>query len=104
VRKYRLVLSDEAGADIIEQADWYAIQSGKALATRWEGAVTSAIMRVLYRPNSGTPCHFKAAELHGLRRIAVPGFPRHLLFYRFDGDEILIVRVVHGARDLEPLL
>jgi len=104
VRKFRLVLGDEAAADIIEQADWYAIQSGKALATRWEGAVTSAIMRVLHRPNSGTPCHFQAAELHDLRRTAIPGFPRHLLFYRFDREEILIVRVVHGARDLEPLL
>lgn len=104
MKKNRLVLSDAAAVDIIEQADWYSAQSGKALAARWEGAVTSAIMRVLHRPNTGTPCHFQAAELHDLRRAAIPGFPRHLLFYRFDRGEVLIVRVVHGARDLEPLL
>jgi toxin ParE1/3/4 len=104
VTKNRLVLSDAAVADIVKQADWYSTQSGKALAQRWEDAVTSAIMRTLHRPNTGTPCHFQAAELHDLRRTAIPGFPKHLLFYRFDRGVVLILRVVHGARDLEGLL
>lgn len=104
MKTHRLVLSDAAAADIVEQADWYSAQSGKQLAARWEDAVTSAIMRVLHRPNAGTPCQFHASELHDLRRAAIPGFPKHLLFYRIDRDEVLIVRVVHGARDLEPLL
>ena len=43
------------------------------------------------------------AELDNLRRTAIPGFPKHLLFYCFDRGEVLVVRVVHGARDLEPL-
>ena len=47
--KNRLVLSDAAVADIVEQADWYSTQSGKALAQRWEHAVKSAIMRTLNR-------------------------------------------------------
>jgi hypothetical protein len=29
--------------------------------------------------------------------------PKHLLFYRFDDDEVFVLRVVHGARDLERL-
>ena len=104
MKKNRLVLSDAAAADIIAQADWFSAQSGRILAARWEGAVTSAIMRVLHRPNTGTPCHIQGAELHDLRRTTIPGFPKHLLFFKFDRDEVLIVRVVHGARDLEPLL
>jgi len=104
VKKHRLALSDAAVADIVEQADWYAAQSGRTLAERWEDAVTAAITRVLSRPNAGTPCRFQAAELHGLRRTAIPGFPKHLLFYKFDCGEVLVVRVVHGARDLESLL
>ena len=104
MKKHRLVLSDAAVAVILEQADWYSTQNGKALVQRWEAAVTSAIMRALHRPNTGAPCHFQTAELHDLRRTAIPGFPKHLLLYRFDRDEVLIVRVVHGARDLEALL
>ena len=99
----RLILSDAAVADILEQADWYVAQSGETLANRWEKAVTKAVLRVISRPASGTPCRFQSPELHGVRRATIPGFPKHLLFYRFDGEEILILRVVHGARDLERL-
>ena len=101
--KNRLVLSDAAVVDIVEQADWYSMQSGKALAQRWEDAVTSAIMRALHRPNTGTRCHFQADELPDLRRVPIPGFPKHLFFYRFDRGVVSILRVVHGTRDLEGL-
>ena len=104
MKKNRLVLSDAAAADLVEQTDWYSAQSGKALAARWDAAVSSAIMRVLTRPNTGTRCQFRAAELHDLRRITIPGFHKHLLFYKFDRGEVFVMRIVHGARDLEELL
>jgi toxin ParE1/3/4 len=103
VKKLQIVFSDAAIADILEQADWYLAQSGRPLASRWEKAVTSAISRVLLRPASGSPCTFRLPELRGVRRTTIRGFPKHLLFYRFDREEILVLRVVHGARDLEPL-
>jgi toxin ParE1/3/4 len=51
----------------------------------------------------GPLCHFKAEELLDVRRALVAGFPRHLVFYRFHDKELFILRVVHGARDLESL-
>jgi plasmid stabilization system protein ParE len=41
-----------------------------------------------------------------MRRIAVPGFPRHLIFYEHLSDDavIRVVHVLHGARDIEALL
>jgi len=104
VRRVRLVLSDAAVADILEQGDWYVAQSGQALAKRWEKAVAEAIRRLLNRAHSGTPCRFQSPELWGVRRTTISGFPKHLLFYRLHEGEILILRVVHGARDLERLL
>jgi toxin ParE1/3/4 len=104
VKHSRLLLSDAAIADILEQADWYSVQSGEALAERWERAVTSAVLRVVNRPALGTPCTLNSVELQDVRRITIPGFPRHLLFYKFREKEVLILRVVHGARDLERLL
>ena len=100
----RLVLTDAAIADVLDQADWHIQQSGRPLAQRWEKAVTSAISRVVSHPAAGAPCTFKSPELRGVRRTAIPGFPKHLLFYRFDGEEVLVLRVVHSARDLERLL
>jgi toxin ParE1/3/4 len=103
VTQSRLVFTDAAVADILEQADWYAAQSGKTLSRRWEKAVMAAVQRVLNRPAAGALCTFESPELLGVRRTPVSGFPKHLLFYRFQAEEIFILRVVHGARDLERL-
>ena len=104
MKKNRLFLTDAAAIDIVEQADWYETRSGRSLAERWEESVASAIRRVLNRPNAGTPCRFKAAQLHSLMRIVIRGFPKHLMFYMSHGGEISVIRIVHGARDLESLL
>ena len=101
--KRRLVFSDAAIADILEQADWYRKQSGSRLARRWEKAVTAAILLVSRRPAIGALCSFHSSELHDLRRATISGFPKHLLFYRYDDEGLLVLRVVHGARDLERL-
>lgn len=99
-----LSISDAAVADILEQADWYEVQSGKPLAARWEKAVTAAILRIVKGPQSGTPCSFQSPELRNVRRVAITGFSKHLIFYRFADREIVVLRIVHGARDLERLL
>jgi toxin ParE1/3/4 len=99
----RLVLSELAVVDILEQAEWYEAQADGSLAERWEDAVTSALLRVCEMQNSGTPCSFSAKELEGTRRVPVSGFPKHLIFYQSHEGEILVLRVVHGARDLESL-
>jgi len=99
----QLVFSDAAIADILEQADWYAVQSGQSLARRWEKAVGAAISQLVSRPAKGAPCIFRSPALHDVRRTTISGFPKHLLFHRFDNKEVLVLRVVHGARDLERL-
>ena len=104
MKKNRLVLSDVAVSDILEQAEWYSAQSGTTLAGRWEKAVTAALLRVVSRPATGAPCTFQSSELCNVRRTAIRGFPKYLLFYRFDSGEVFVLRVVHGARDLERLL
>jgi|HubBroStandDraft_6_1064221.scaffolds.fasta_scaffold452327_2 toxin ParE1/3/4 len=96
-------LSEAAAADIIEQADWYEEKSDSKLAERWSKAVTSAVLRILRNPQSGGPCRFNPTELHGIRRIRISGFPKHLVFYSVLENDVLILRVLHGARDLESL-
>jgi toxin ParE1/3/4 len=103
VSKLRLVFSDAAVADILDQADWYRSQSGQLLALRWERALASAIRDIVRRPAAGATCEFRSLELQDVRRILIPKFPRHLLFYRFTEEEVFVLRVVHGARDLETL-
>lgn len=103
MKRRRLVLSDAAATDILEQADWYAAQAGKTISRRWEKAVTSAVLRVADRPGSGLPCRFRPPGLLGIRRVLVPGFPKHLVFYQYNKEAVHVLRVIHGARDLERL-
>lgn len=104
MKRPRLVLSDAAATDILEQSDWYIEQSGKSLARRWEKAVTAALLSILKAPLAGTICAFRAPELRDVRRAMIAGFAKHLVFYRFSETEIFVLRIVHGARDLENLL
>lgn len=101
MNRVELRLTDVAVSDIQEQADWYEQRSGHALARRWENEVTAALIRIEKNPRSGAKCGFSADELQGIRRMPIAGFPR---LYRAEEEEIRIVRVVHGARDLESLL
>ncbi len=103
MKKRRLVFSDAAIADILEQADWYCEQAGRRLTRRWEKAVNSAISQVTRSPATGVTCNFRSEALQDVRRTNITGFPKHLLFYRFDDEKVFVLRVVHGARDLERL-
>jgi len=103
VKAPKIALSEAAVADILEQSEWYEAQADEKLAKRWEKAVTSTLLRISRGPRTGSPCNFNAAELRGARRVPVAGFPRYLLFYQPYPDEIVVLRIVHGARDLESL-
>lgn len=103
MKPLRIILSDAAVADILEQADWYESQADYKLAERWENAVTATLLRILKGTRLGQLCHFKSEELRDVRRAFVRGFSKHLVFYRFRDTELFILRIVHGARDLESL-
>lgn len=103
MKRPRIVLTDAAVTDILEQADWYEQRADQKLAKRWGNAVTSTVLRIVENPRSGSPCPFKANALAGVRRMAVAGFHKHLVFYRLQGRELHVLRVIHGARDLETL-
>ena len=102
--KIKLHFSEAAAADILEQADWYAEQSDEMLAQRWDSAVTSTVLRIAEFPKSGALCHFSSAELQEIRRVPVDEFPKHLIFYRVERKSVVVLRVIHGARDLDSLL
>ena len=98
-----IVLTDAAESDILEQADWYESQAGPQLAKGWELAVVSALIRLQTNPYSGALCTFQQSENRGMRRLRIVGFPKHLIFYQVEAEKLLIIRVLHGARDLESL-
>jgi plasmid stabilization system protein ParE len=101
-----LRISEAAARSIVEQADYYLEVSDLALVQRWEEAVDEAVYSLLRWPERGAPCRFRAPALSGLRWIFVSGFPKHMVFYRYlpSDQVVLIVQVLHGARNLETIL
>jgi plasmid stabilization system protein ParE len=101
-----LRVSEAAALAVVEQADYYRQVADGSLASRWEAAVDEAIRSLSNWPERGATCSFRSAVLADLRWIGIPDFPRHMIFYRYISAEqiILIVHVLHGARNLETLL
>ena len=102
----RLEVLEAAALAIVEQADYYELKSGPALSRRWEGAVDEAIQRLLQWPESGALARFRSPKLKDIRWAAISGFPKYLIFYRYraENETLLVIHVLHGARDLEAIL
>ncbi len=55
-------------------------------------------------PGAGAPKLLENPSLAGLRSWPVHGFPAMRIYYLHAADELRIVRVLHGKRDINPLL
>ena len=90
----------EADRDLEEIAT-YIGQDNEAAANRFMSAAMSAFRILLATPNIGTRVESDDPRLAGLRRRLIPRHRNYLIFYRKTGDAIEIVRILHGARDIE---
>lgn len=88
-----------AEEDLAEAYLYIGADSPEA-AERLLDAVGDAVTLLLENPQAGSPREFRSPRAQGLRAWAPRGFPNHLIFYRVNGDDIEVVRFLHGARDL----
>lgn len=92
----RLVLSPLALSDLRETWQYIARDNPEA-ADRVLEALQNSMENLLASPSLGRP----RPELEERLRSLASG--RHLIFYLFAEPEVRIVRVLHGARDVEAL-
>ena len=95
----RVIWRAVAEADLTEAYLYIGADSPEA-ADRLLDAVGDAVALLLENPLAGSPREFNSPRARGIRSWSPQGFPDHLLFYKIDGDDIEIVRFLHGARDL----
>lgn len=105
-RRLQLVITTTAAQAVVDQAAWYVAREGKQLADRWEASVLRCLQMLPKTALQGSPCGFRRPELSNLRRMAIPGFGRHWIFYEVRSADgvILVVHILHGARDVETQL
>jgi toxin ParE1/3/4 len=60
--------------------------------------------RLVEFPELGARYEIDHPELTDLRVFPIPRFKNYLMFYRIREDEIDVVRIIHGARDIPAIL
>ena len=92
-----------ARPDLLEQFLCLAEEAIVEVAERYFAAVDQTCTLLARQPLSGILYDSGVARLEGMRRIPVSGFKNYLVFYMPRRGGIDVIRVLHGARDIEHL-
>ena len=98
--KTKLVIHPQARQDLDEIADYIFNQSSD-FAIRFLDAAESSFEFLFQNPEAGAVSPFANDELKGMRRWRVTSFENYLIFYLFQKSTVSVIRVLHGARDIE---
>ncbi|CAN5373643.1 hypothetical protein BH20ACI2_BH20ACI2_13730 [soil metagenome] len=96
----KIYRSAAAILDIIENAEYIA-QDDLDAAIHFVDAVDRSISLIAESPGIGAIR--KVGNAPEMRMWAVKGFPSSLLFYRATSTEIIVLRVIHSARDFNQI-
>jgi toxin ParE1/3/4 len=94
----QVIVLPEAVRDIEDQSDYYEARGTPATADHWERQTARTFEFLAANPGLGAPIR------PGLRAWRVEKFKQHVVVYRVFDDRVEIVRVLHGAADLDAAL
>jgi toxin ParE1/3/4 len=97
-------LRPRARLDLLEQFVYFDEHADVSLAERYHVAVDATFAHLADHPKSGSLYDCGIAGLKGLRRFLVKGFDNYLIFYLPQKNGIHVIRILHGARDIDRLL
>ena len=98
----RLILRPPAVQDMEDQA-YYLCTKSPAAADRFLEACEADLQRLAGMPGMGRLREFRNPKAADIRSWPLSGFPNHLIFYRPIEDGIEVLRVLHGARDIDAI-
>ena len=96
----RRVIWRAAAEQDLSEACLYIARESPAAAERFLDVVERAIAVLVEHPRAGHLRQFRSMRVRDLRSWPTKGFPDYLIFYRTVGDDIEVVRLLHGNRDL----
>ncbi len=67
-------------------------------------AAEQTFKQLANKPGIGKLSQFSNPNLVDVRQQAIKGFRKYLIFYRPTTSGVEILRVIHGARDIEAIL
>lgn len=100
----RYHLRPAAARDLDEQAAYLAQEASLETALRFYDDASATFENLARMPGMGERRESGHPRLAELRVWRVEGFEKHLIFYQPADDGIEIIRVLHGARDIDRIL
>jgi toxin ParE1/3/4 len=79
-------------------------RSNPRAALRFLDAFDEAVAQLAPMPGLGSPHESGQPRLQDVRTWPVAGFKKYRIFYRPTADGIEVLRVLHGARDIDAVL
>lgn len=99
----RIEIRPQASQDIDKHYN-FIHQGNPDAALRFFDAVRSTIAQIARMPSIGNVYATQRSPLEGIRKWAVKGFRKYLIFY-FDRDETVeIVRILYASQDISSIL
>ena len=99
----RLVQRPRARRDILAIIGYIA-QRNPTAARALLSAFRQALTSLRAHPEAGRRYAPEHAAFAGVRALPIPGFPDYLIFSRYAGATVEVIRVIHGARDILAIL
>jgi toxin ParE1/3/4 len=95
-----VVIRPQAESDLIEHAVFLG-QDSPVVAQRFLDAVDRVLADLVRMPALGRQREFGDSRLTGLRSYLITAFESYIVFYLPTDSGIDVVRVLHGAQDIE---
>lgn len=96
----RLRIGKQFYRDLERVLEYLDEQAGESVVARFAAAVASTRNHIRTFPESGNLHYSAVIETGELRMFPVTKFPYYLVFYITGPDEVVLVRMLHGMRDL----
>ena len=100
---FKIKYSPRAQDDMDEVFDYLADEAGLDIALRFEAGVKNTTKELSIYPNMGVKRLYSADPTLDLQMPPVSDLTSYLLYYTPKENEIVVLRVVHGSRDMKNL-
>ena len=91
------IIKERARLDLKQHWHWIARDNLNA-ADKLLRAAEGTFVSIAKNPEIGSQRSFR--KLVRIRSKAIVGFEKYLVFYQQDGDTVVVLRVLHGMRNL----
>ncbi|HEV2691432.1 MAG TPA: type II toxin-antitoxin system RelE/ParE family toxin [Verrucomicrobiae bacterium] len=97
----KLIFSSVFETDFASGVEYLAREADEKIASQWEISVYQTIELLQKNPKLGRIR--RDLQPADIRTFGVKHFPRFLIFYTVRGNELVMLRVKHGAMNLHAL-